>query len=264
MYENLIREHLKSSLPPGIFWTPYNNFSDLLDALTDQLTPYFERAIKTACIRDPQDSERYLDLADEYAAEFFSSLSEQEIRDLTTQMKIGVTEPGAGDLQAALNNSGFPVQVHSNAPKPTNPINFIGDDIPVMVADNIEAVADNENAYAGSFPGVDVLINGLVKATVSVVLSGADVGFMVADNENAVADYYEDTEAAEFSFMLPEDPDRWNNVYFIGGDDDRSVDGELISIEYVEIPQERQTEFENLILKYGPGDGWCGLFINYV
>ena len=265
MSDLLLQQHLESSLPPGIFWTPYNNLSELLDAITEQLTPYYDSALKTACIRNPEESLRLLDLADEYAAEFFSDLSDENIIKLVKLAKTGVKEPGAGDLQNALVSAGFDVQVHSNAPAPTNPANFIGPEIEIMVAGNETAVADNENAYAGSFGGIDrVLINGETMATVPIVESGADVEWMVADNETAIADYHTETEELEFDYELPENEDRWNNIYFIGGDVTRTASGELTYIAFVDIDQTRQTEFENLILKYGAADGWAGMFINYV
>lgn len=264
MFESLLRQHFESSLPPGLFWIPQNDFSDLIDALVDQFEPFYELAVNTRNIRDAGESDRLLDLADEYAAEFFSNLSDDEIIALVKQAQKGVKQPGAGDLEAALVAAGFPVQVHSNAPFPTNPANFIGDSIPFMVAGNATSVAGNKNAQAGNHAGVDLLINGLVRATIAITLAVAGNQNMVAGNQKAVAGYFEETQEVEFSFLLPSDPDRWNQIYFIGGDETRTGSGELTDIEFVDIDQERQTEFENLVLKYGPGDGWAGLFINYV
>ena len=264
MSDILVKEHLTASLPPGIFWTPYNDFNDLLDAIAEQLYPSFDNAKKTACVRDPEESLRLLDLADEYGAEFFSNLTDTDIIKLVKLAKTGVKCPGAGDMQNALVSAGFDVQVHSNAPKPTNPANFIGPDIPVMVAGNVAAVAGNRIAVAGAFDGVDVLINGRTVGTLPIVSSVAGVNFMVAGNRQAVAGYHTETEKIEFGYELPENEDRWNNVYFIGGDALRTPDGELYDINFVDIDQTRQNEFENLILKYGPGDGWAGMFINYV
>ena len=264
MFEALIRQHLESSLPPGLFWIPQNDFSDLIDALVDQFEPSYQLAVNTRNIRDPEESDRLLDLADEYAAEFFSNLTDDQIIALVKQAKKGVKEPGAGDLEAALVAAGFPVQVHSNSPFPTNPANFIGDNIPFMVAGNISSVAGNKMAQAGTHSGVDLLINGLVRATIPITQAVAGNQNMVAGNQKAVAGYFEETQEVDFSFLLPSDPDRWNQIYFIGGDDTRAPSGEITNIDFVDIDQERQTEFENLILKYGPGDGWAGLFINYV
>lgn len=264
MSKELIRQHLESSLPPGIFWTPYGDLSSLLDALAEVLEPYYQDALNTADIRDPDKSVRILDLADEFAAEFFSNLTEDEIRCLVKAAKKGVTEPGAGDLELALNSAGFPVQIHSNAPVPKDPGSLIGDAIPFMVAGNIQAVAGNKFAQAGTFEGAEILINGLILATVPIVQSVAGNPAMVAGNQAAVAGYFENVQDFEFDFVLPDDPERWNQVYFVGGDAERAPDGEIITIEPVDIPAERQNEFENFILKYGPGDGWAGLFINYV
>lgn len=265
MYEELLKEHLKSSLPPGIFWTPYGDFSSLIDALAERLAPFYEMAVATACIRSPEETYLLDDLIDEYGVEIFSTLTDEEKRALLKLAKKGVKEPGLGDLQVALQSAGFPVQVHRNGPTATNPANFIGDAIPAMVADNESSVADNEDAYAGNIGGIDVLVNGLVQATVPIVEATAGYENMVADNEVAVADYFEDFELVSFGYDLTvDDATRWNQVYFIGGDATRAVDGELIDVLYVDIPSERKNEFELLVLKYGPGEGWAGLFINYV
>lgn len=265
MYEALIKEHLKSSLPPGIFWTPYGDFDSLLDAMAERLSPFYEQALATACIRRPDDTHLLNDLTDEYGVEIFSTIPDDEIRMILKLAKAGVKEPGAGDLQSALQSAGFPVQVHRNGPVATNPENFIGDEIPAMVADNETSVADNEDAYAGNIGGIPVLVNGLVQASVPVVEATAGYENMVADNEIAVADYFTTFELISFGYDLTVDDDtRWNQVYFIGGDATRAIDGELIDVLYVDIPLERKNEFELLVLKYGPGEGWAGLFINYV
>lgn len=264
MSDILIKQHLKASLPPGIFWTPYNNFDELIDAITESLYPSFDNAKKTACVRDPEESLRLLDLADEYGAEFFSNLADADIIKLVKLAKTGVKDPGAGDLQNALVSAGFDVQVHSNAPFPTNPANFIGLDIPVMVAGNATAVAGNRIAVAGAFDGVEVLINGGISATVPIIAAIAGLDYMVAGNQKAVAGYHTEVENLEYGYELPGDEDRWNNVYFIGGDAMRTASGELYDIDFVDIDQVRQSEFENLVLKYGPGESWIGMFINYV
>ena len=264
MYEALIREHLAASLPPGLFWTPYNDFDLLLEAVSDRLASFYELAIATAAIRRPEDTILSEDLADEYGVEIFSALTDDELRRLLSLSKKGVKEPGLGDLQEALNSAGFDVQIHRNGPTSTNPENFIGENIPAMSAGNETSVADNENAYAGSFGGIDVLINGLIQATIPIVESTAGWENMVADNESAVAGYFEDLETIDFDFDIGGSDERWNNVYFIGGDATRASDGELIEVEYVNILETRKTEFESLVLKYGPAEGWAGLFINYV
>jgi len=261
---DLIKEQLKASLPPGIFWTPKLDFDELLTAIAEQLAPYYDRAVDVMETRCPETSQRILDLADESGVDIFSTLTPEQIIMLVKLADNGVKEPGAGDLQKALNDAGFGVQVHVNSPVPRDPGALIGDDIPFMVADNENAVADNEEAIAGTFAGAAVLVNGLVLATLPVVESAADDEDMTADSEKAVADYFEESEQFSFDAMLPEDADRWNQIYFIGGDAVRTLDGEIQTIDDFDIPIERKNEFENLILKYGPADGWAGLFINYV
>lgn len=262
---DIVRANLEAALPPGSFWQSKNDFALLLDALAEEMGPFYTDAKKTACIRNVETTNLILDLADEYGVDVFSDLLEAEIRAYTAAAKKGVKEPGAGDLQSALNTAGFDVQVHRNGPTPTSPFTYLGEGIPFMVDGNESSVDGNENAIDGEFEGGEILVNGPIAATLPIYSSVDGHEDMVDGNENAVDGYFTETADFEYQAVLPLDQSRWNNIYFIGGDVTRDpITGEITNIEQADVPADRKTEFETQILKYGPGEGWAGLIINYV
>jgi len=261
----LIRQHLESSLPPGDFWESKGDFSLLLDGMSEILTDFYANAKQTACIRDVFDTNLILDLADEYGFDIFSTLTDSEIRNLVNAYKVGVKEPGVGDFELALQRAGFDVQVHRNGPTPASPFTFLGTGIPFAVDGNETSVDGNENAIDGTFPGGYILVNGNIFATIPLYSSVDGNENMVDGNELAVDGYFTEVENLEYSIILPVNSDRWNNIYFICGDVTRDgITGEIVAIAETDVPLSRQLEFETLVLKYGPGEGWAGMIINYV
>ena len=257
-------KNLKSSLPPGALWTPKGDSETLFISMAESFEEIYETILNVSKIRFPDDSVRYLDLADEFGVDFFGASTEDDIRLLIRQAQKGVKCPGAGDLQKALNDAGFDVQVHRNGPTSINPASFLGGNIPFACDGNEKSVDGNEMAIDGVLGGGDILVNGSIIATRPLYRACDGNEVMCDGNKYALDGYFESVQDFEYQNVLGNEPDYWNNVYFIGGDVTRNpTTGAIISILQADVPSDMRNEFESLILKYGPGEGWAGMLINY-
>lgn len=270
MPDTLSRSVIDALIPYGSAWTPAQGGD--LDKLYDGISANAE-VVSTfleclSYIRDPNLTPILDDLEREYGIPTNTNLTESQRRQfLAAVIYQGENNGSKDDLQSALQSAGFDVQVHENSPA-IDPDNFLNN-IFLMVA-------DGDNAYAGFYPvapgeytsvagktGGLLLVNGKIYTQAPDYISTANGPEMFAGNEDAFAGRYDDLEQTLVIYDIPDDPNSWPFFFFVGGDATRNVSGELTNIEFVDIPIERQVEFERLILKYKPIHTWAGLMINY-
>lgn len=169
---------------------------------------------------------------------------------------------GADYIQSVLNSAGFAVQVHENNPH-VDPDIFLNS-IPVMFAGGSTAIAGNDLAFAGKTGG-DLLVNGPIVTNIPIYLAVAGGLNMAAGNNDAVAGRFDKFGTKEKIYQIPDDPDLWGAFLFIGGNATRNaITHKLETIENVNIPSDRKSEFIRLILKLKPAQTWAGLMVDYV
>jgi hypothetical protein len=163
------------------------------------------------------------------------------------------------ELEEALQRAGFPVFVYSNSPA-VDPKNFQSDYI--MVAGGANAYAGLDNAIAGAFKA-ELVVNGDVIVTVSVqtMYAGAELAF--AGGNFAFAGI-SGVDEIEYEYYISNDAKSWPFYFFVGGSAQYATDGSIVSIDYVDIDDERRLEFREIILRYKPLSTWGLLQVNYV
>jgi len=268
--DNLARDIITALWPEGSAWNPQTDgdLDLLLDGMAENDQLLIDFVGKLCCVRDPFLTPILSDLEKEYGIITDTRLTEDQRR-IQLAGIIFQTEnnDSKDDLQNALNDAGFNVQVHENSPA-VDPDDFLNS-VPFMVA-------GGANAYAGYFPttpgeytsiagktGGRLLVNGRLVEQSPLILSAAGNEETVAGNDNALAGRYTELQQKDVIYPIPDDPNSWPFFFFVGGDAVRNIDGELVSIATVDVAVEQRGTFESIILKYKPIHTWAGLLINY-
>jgi hypothetical protein len=211
------------------------------------------------CIRDPSCTSFLADLEKEFGVFTNTNLTEQQRRDQLTPIVFNRSFNGSVDnLQQALDDAGFTVQVHENSPA-VDPAIFLDQDFQ-MVAAGSNAYAGRSDAYAGKVGG-ELLVNGEIFKTRKIVIPCA--GNLYAGDGQTAGEYLS-LERTEITYAIPTDPDDWPLVFFVGGDATRDGTGALTEIQLAPVPLEQEQEFKRIILKYKPIHSWAGLVIDFV
>lgn len=184
--------------------------------------------------------------------------------DLAWKLKGGQS---ANYLQEKLIEAGFTeLLVHENNPE-ADPDNFLSD-VFLMTCGNSWAVCGNDDAFAGKTGGY-VLANGYLPAASDVrdflaVCGGNMWTPTYCDQTEAVCGYFEQYILEPKTYPIPNDPDIWGAIFFIGGEVTRDpVTHKITDIAKVVISVDRRQELENLILKIKPVQTWAGMIIDY-
>jgi len=283
---NVSRRMIDGLLPPGPLWVPEKDGD--LDLFFDGLSLSMEDARvfleKLKYIRDPYNTPILSDLEREYGIITKDTLTEEE-RIAALAVKI-YEKGGTGsedNLESALR--GFDVQVHQNSPA-VDPNIILNQTYQLVAGDPLNAYVGDPGAYCGQAGGY-LLVNGPIYSGVPVYLGLGDPNAYVGD-PLAVTGYFQGLRPVEKTYNIPTDPDSWPFIFFVGGDATRadvvevvtsdgknvvtstgvqvttSEQGQLLSIEPVEIPANRRQEFETIILTYKPLFTWAGLVVVYV
>jgi len=264
---NISRRLLNALLPDGPPWYPKKNedFDKFLNGLSlniENLLLYLEQLSN---VRNPYNIpiELLPDLEKEYGI-----ITKNNISIETRRMQLAVkiyTNGGTGspdDLQNALRGAGFDVYVHPNDPA-IDPAILLDQNFQVTIGDPVSAYIGDPNAYFGKFGGY-LLVNGSIFTRRPKYLGIGDPVFAYIGDPNAQIGYFLGLEINEKTYNIPTDSDTWPFIFFVGGQAARGGSGELISIENAEIPAERQSEFENIILRIKPVFTWAGIIVTYV
>lgn len=256
---DFMRSVIDAIIPEGSAWTvaPEEDWDKLYDGIAKNWATIDEFLAALKSVRDAAFTTFLPDLEREFGVFTNPNLTEQQRRDQLTPVVFNRSSNGGLDnMQIALNNAGFSVQVHENSPA-VDPSIFLDQSFQ-MVADGAAAFAGNQDAFAGRVGG-ELLVNGEIFSTTRVYESVA--GTMFAGT--AGAGEYTDLLRALIEYPVPVNPADWPLVFFVGGDATRGGGGELTDIELAEVPSEQEQEFKRIILKFKPMHSWAGLIVNY-
>lgn len=256
-----MRSAIDAILPEGTAWLPapgedLDKFYDGLAINWETIRAFLE---EQSSVRDPHFTPFLADLEREFGVFTNPNLTDQQRRDQLSPVVFNRQNNGSNDnLEAALNDAGFDVQVHDNSPA-VDPAIFLDQNFQ-MVAAGDNSYAGRDDAFAGRSGG-ELLVNGDIFSTRKIVTSVAGTFYA---GDGTTAGEYDDLERTEITYDIPTDPDDWPMVFFVGGDATRDGSGALTEIESVDIPQEQESAFKRIILKYKPIHSWAGLIINFV
>jgi hypothetical protein len=256
-----MRAVIDAILPEGAAWLPapgddLDKFYDGLALNWEEIRSYLEQ---TAFVRDPHQTPFLEDLEREFGVFTNPNLTDEQRRNQLSPVVYNRQNNGSNDnLEAALNDAGFAVQVHDNSPA-VDPAIFLDQDFQT-VAGGDDSYAGNEEAYLGRSGG-ELLVNGDIYSTEKIfdVVTGD-----VWTGDGSTLGEYTDIERIKIEYDIPADPNDWPLVFFVGGDATRDGSGALTEIESVDIPAEQESAFKRIILKYKPIHSWAGLIINFV
>jgi hypothetical protein len=254
---------LDALMPPGSIWRPKSggDFDNFQEGLADSIEDVREDLDDLSEVRRPSTTTVLSDLEKEYGLTTDPNLSEAVRRMQLASKKFPKIRNGSKDhLQDALDAAGFNVQVHENSPA-VDPAIFL-DQAFQMVAGTTNAVAGNQDAFAGRVGG-ELLVNGdLIIQTPAYIMQAGGVNAF-AWNAQAVAGRFDVFNQNIFQYEIPTDPNDWPLVFFVGGDAIRDGSGALTEIQLADVPNERKLEFKRTILKIKPTHSWAGLIIDY-
>ena len=259
---SLSRTLINALLPKGSIWSA--KVGGFFDALLEGIADAFEmvrlRLAELADVRNAKKTTLLDELERDYGVTFNPALTESERR-AALDARINSTDDSGsrGELERALQRAGFPLFVYSNSPA-VDPskfnINYL------MVAGGENAYAGVSTAIAGAF-AADIVVNG------DIVVS-RPVYSMVAGGENA----YAGVSTAQagitglleqvYEYFLPNNSVDWPFLFFIGGSAEFAQDGSLVSIERVNIDDDRRLELREIVLKYKPTFTWGALLVDYI
>lgn len=270
MSDALAKAVYEALLPEGSIWTPKpdGGLDELLEGMGTADENVIDFLASLASLRDPATTTILSDLEKEYGIVPAATLTEAERRQaLSTIVYQDRSTGSAQELQTVLQSNGFDVQVHENSPA-VDPDLFLNAfflmyaDGPNAFAGFIPLAGPPSTAVAGKTGGI-LLVNGFSGTQRADYLSYAGNPNMVAFNAVAVAGRFDQLVIDQLFYPVSDDPDTWPLYFFVGGDATRDGSGALANIETADVPNNRRSEFERLILRYKPIHTWAGLIINF-
>jgi hypothetical protein len=212
---DLTRQMLDDALPKGSAWEPEENkdFDLLLEGVSDNHEVVRDFLKDLSNLRNPHKTIILEDLEREYGVPTNTLISEDTRRTRLAELVYGRDSDGTeDDLQAALRNVGFNVYVYQNDPA-VDPAIFLELAFQ-MVAAGGNAYAGRSDAYAGQIGG-ELLVNGDIFTTERIFTAVA--GTMYA-GDGTTAGEYDDLLVEKQEYPIPDDPNDWPFVFFVGGD----------------------------------------------
>ena len=260
---------VRSAMPKGSAWNPKpgGDLDLTLEATGDIIKLICDRMENARYVRNPKKTFILDDLEREFGILKNNLLTEQERRNNLDAKKNQA--PGGGtkdDLQDALDNAGFNLQVHKNDPSV---------DPAIFLTQNFQMVAGGGNAYAGftldginidAFAGLiggDLLVNGSVFNQYPAYTMQAGGVSAFAENGDAIAGRFDTISRVPIEYEVPTDPNDFGFVFFVGGDATRNGAGELTKINQGFVSSERKEELERIVLSIKPIYSWAGMIITY-
>lgn len=238
-YREYFVESVFNYFPKGAVWAPKRGgyFEGLLLGIMDAFDACRTVLTDLAYIRNAQLTQQLADLELDYGIGYNSALTESERRAILESRINAINNKGsAQEMQFALDVAGFDVTVYSNDPA-VDPALF-------------------------QTPESQLLVNGPVYRSRAVYLMTAGASNAMAGKTTAKAGKFNEASAL-YEYVLPTNPDLWPFVFFVGGDATFDGNGALTSLDFADVPFNRQLEFQNIILKYKPMFTWSLVNVNY-
>lgn len=238
MSDSIGRQTIDALLPPGPLYHPKpgGDLDNLLEALGERYDGVADFLSALAFVRDPSKTPVFTDLEREYGIQPNDAISDS-IRVARLNRKVYQADKigSVDDMQDALDNAGFSLQVHLNNP-PVDPDILIGSGEYIV------------NTYLG------------VQNATNIIVCGSP--FAVCGSSEACCGY---AIYVVTPFVYPTPPATHRGmVYFIGGAATRGVSGELTSIAAANVDANRRADLVTTILNMRPIMAWCCLIVNYV
>lgn len=262
MSKSLLKSAIDAVMPKGSIWTPKIGgfFEALLTALAESLEVVRLKLAGLADIRNAKLTPVLDELERDYGIAFNPNLTEAERR-AALDSRINATDNTGSreELEKALQRADFDLFVYSNSPA-VDPTRFLTDF--EMMAGEDNAFAGEPDAVAGVFLA-DLVVNGDIIFSIPIFALVAGDEFSFAGEDDAIAEIQQLSEQA-YEYFLPTDPNAWPFIFFVGGSAIFAGDGSLVSIESVNISDDRRIELREIILKYHPTFTWGMLKVNFI
>lgn len=261
MSKPLMKSFIDALLPKGSIWTPKvaGFFEGLLFGLADAFEIVRLKLAELADIRNAKRTTVLDELERDYGIPFNPALTEAERRAALDSRINAIDNTGSRqELENALQRAGFDLFVYSNSPA-VDPTRFQNDF--EMVAGEDNAFAGEPDAVAGVFLA-ELVVNGeiVISSPVFALTAGDEESF--AGELSAVAEIEQLLEST-FEYFLPTNPVAWPFIFFVGGAATFADDGSLVSIDFVNIDDDRRLELREIILKYKPAFTWAVLQVTF-
>lgn len=258
---DLMRAVIDSIIPPGSAWTPAPglDYDLLLDGIAENWETIRLFLADLEDTRNPKFTPFLEDLEREFGVLTNPDLTEEQRRTQLIPIVYNRSSNGSIDnLQQALDDAGFNVQVHSNDPA-VNPDIFMSGQV---VFGDADVVFGSPDAY---FSGSDreLLVNGdIFRQTLLFTTVFGDTDSYFGNPDSNFGSHLE-LQRDKIVYEVPSSED-WPFVFFVGGDAIRDGSGFLTDIDSATVPIEQESVFKRIILKYKPIHSWAGLIIEYV
>lgn len=262
MSKSTIKSTINALLPKGSIWVPKSGgfFDGLLDGISDSFEVVRLKLAGLAYIRNAKLTPVLDELEIDYGLAFNPNITESERRASLDSRINAIDNTGSRqELERAIQRSGFDLFVYSNSPA-VDPTRFLTDF--EMVAGEDNAFAGEPDAVAGVFLA-ELVVNGDVVINESIYELTAGDEFSFAGEPTAIAEIEQLVEQ-NFQYILPSNPNAWPFVFFVGGSATFADDGSIVSIDFVNIDENRRLELREIILKYKPMFTWAALQVNYI
>lgn len=258
------RKIITSLLPPGTAWEPAieSDFDKFLDGKAlnyDDIKNFID---KLSSLRDPLETSLLDELEIEYGVTKNDNFTDAQRRQYLNSLVFSTKENGTpDDLEKRLQDAGFPVQIHSNDPA-TNP--------KILLNENYQMIAGGPNAYAGredAFArriGGELIVNGDQFQQKPNYISVAGSANAFAGNTNFKAGMFNELIKLKIEYDIPEDPNSWPFMFYIGGNVTRDINGFIIDLERVILPLSVKNEFLTILLKYKPLYTWGISVVDFI
>jgi hypothetical protein len=283
-------EILQDLLPDSPLFEPApgEGLDQFLEGMATGDVTVYQFLKSLAFIRDPYRTTVLAELEREFGIVPNTALSEDFRRLYLAAIKYSKVGNGDRDfLEDRLHQAGFTnVFVYENDPR-VDPSNFFLGGY-LMYAGDTFAQADEPLAIAGAFEG-ELLVNGDIFNNFIDYIALAGDTFSQADEPVMLAGNFDGTIKEPIEYEIPLSDDYWPAIFFVGGPATFAPPegaemfagdtfaqagepgaqageffGQLTSIEFADIPNERRDQFRRLILTIKPLHSWAVLVVNYV
>ena len=263
------KDVINALLPDGKFWEvkPESDLDKLYDGCAENADSVMDDMEKIAHLRDPYTTVMLDDLEREYGLVPITGATDQERRERLFAFKCRRNSTGAYDvLQQKLRDAGFAdVYVYQNSPI-IYPNDFLARAFNMTCGDLLpaghEAQCGEPEALCASVGG-ELVVNGDLTISTPIYNVQCDDGVTCGDG-SCSGDFsgYKST-GKDAAYTVPELPQYWPFVFFVGGVAEYNGYGELSKIAFYNIPSQRRLDFRRIILRFKPLFSWGALIVEY-
>lgn len=263
------KDILASLLPDGAIWRVAEGlgFDKLLDGMGANEERAREFLAELAYIRDPYRTPLLSDLEKEYGIKTNENISEADRRSQLAGVIYARRANGSRDfLQGQLQQAGFDLYVYENAPA-VDPAALIYGQSQAYCGDPL-AQCGEPLAQCAFFSG-ELLVNGKIGTTRIDYIVQCGEPLSQCGEPTAQCGNYSGVTFVPLEYEIPSGAtvqvERWwNMIFFVGGAVTRGGSGEILSIEFVNIPIQNRNVLRQLILKYKPMHSWAAMAVNWI